>query len=193
MKSATLMLAAVALVLVGVGQTRADLIVNGGFETGDFTGWTTGANSYPETIKTSPVHSGTYAAQIAGYSSNPNTLSQTVTTTSGQAYTLSFARYQVYQGPPVFLTVDWDGAAVFTDPAPTVGGVYQVFSVNVVGTGSDTLTFISANDPAYTYVDDVSFNASLIAAPEPSTLTLFGIGAVGLVGLARRQRKSAAA
>jgi hypothetical protein len=33
-----LMCAAMATLLVGAEQARADLIVNGGFETGDFTG-----------------------------------------------------------------------------------------------------------------------------------------------------------
>ena len=41
MKRATLILAALALLSGWPGQAKADLIVNGGFETGDFTGWTT--------------------------------------------------------------------------------------------------------------------------------------------------------
>jgi hypothetical protein len=177
---------ALALLLGSRGQARAgNLIVNGGFETGDFTAWTTGANSYPEYIVKSPVHSGTYAAQIAGFSYLPDTLSQTVATTSGQTYTLSFARYQNYLSPTVFLTVAWDGTTVFTDPDPTVGGVYQTFSVNVVGTGSDTVTFVSANDPAFTYLDDVS----LTAVPEPASLGLLGIGSLTLLGYGWRRRQ----
>ena len=39
------------------------------------------------------MHNGTYAAQIAGYHSGPDTLSQTVADTAGQAYDLSFSRY----------------------------------------------------------------------------------------------------
>jgi hypothetical protein len=184
---ATWMLAALAL-LGGMGQAKASLIVNGGFETGDFTGWTKGAVSYPQSIVTVPVNSGTYAAQIAGYSYGPDTLSQTVATTAGQTYTLSFARYQALRGSEPSLTVTWDGKTVFSEPNPVVGNVYQTFSVNVVGTGSDLLVFTSVNDLGYTYLDDVSLNPAS-ATPEPSTLVLVGMAGVSLAGCGLWRRK----
>ncbi|HVS34923.1 MAG TPA: carbohydrate binding domain-containing protein [Gemmataceae bacterium] len=193
MKRATLMLAALALLLSGVGQARADLIVNGGFETGDFTGWTVGANSYPESIVTSPVHSGMYAAQIAGYSYDPDTLSQTIATSAGQAYTLSFWRDVAGGGPTELLNVYWDGVQKFSELNPGAQP-YQEFSFQVVGTGSDTLEFQCANDPSFTYLDDVSLDPSSSAAPEPSSFVLFGSALfTGLGYLGWRRRKLASA
>jgi hypothetical protein len=136
-------------------------------------------------IVTSPINSGLYAAQIAGYSYSPDTLSQTIATTPGQTYILSFALYQDLLGPTISLEVTWDGATVFFELDPTVPG-YQVFSANVVGTGSDTLVFTSANDPAFTYLDDVSLNASVV--PEPASLTMLGIG-IGIAAYGCRRRK----
>jgi hypothetical protein len=186
------LLAAAAGMSVNLPQARADLIVNGGFETGDFTGWTTGANSFPQFIVTSPVHSGTHAAEVAGFSSNPDTLSQTVTTSAGQIYNLSFGRDVAGGGPTELLQVYWDGVLKFSELNPGAQP-YQQFSFNVVGTGSDTVLFKVANDPSFTYLDDVSLNAvtTTTVAPEPSLLVraLSGATVVGL-GLAWRRRKA---
>ncbi|MFY9970741.1 MAG: carbohydrate binding domain-containing protein [Roseiarcus sp.] len=96
----------------------ANLVVNGGFETGDFTGWTTDPVSYPMYIVASPVYAGTYAAQIAGYSFGPDTLTQTIATTAGQEYTLSFWIYQQAIGPVTFFDVTWDGSTVVSMSYP---------------------------------------------------------------------------
>jgi len=181
-------LAAVTMVSV---QAKADLIVNGGFETGDFTGWIADSVSYPMSVGSAPsyeVHSGTYAAQIAGFDIGPDTLSQTITTTvAGQNYLLSFWRFQD-GGVPTSLTVTWDGTTVFSESyTGTYGGApYQQFSSNVIGTGSDTLVFTSVQNPAFTYLDDVSLNVA--AVPEPSTWAMMLLGFAGLGFMAYRRK-----
>ncbi len=156
MKRVFISLVALALVLGGVGQAQAsNLIVNGGFETGDFTGWTATANSYPMSIVTSPVNSGLYAAQIAGYSNNPDDLSQTVATASGQNYTLSFWREVGGGGPVTSLQVYWDATLLYSE-LNNGSQPYTQFSFNVAGTGSDTLLFVDANDPNFTYSSTMS-------------------------------------
>ena len=186
MKSPILGLAVLTLIVGVAWQAKGDLIVNGGFETGDFTGWTTGSNSFPQSIVGVPVNSGNFAAQIAGFSSNPDTLSQTIATTVGQTYDLSFSRFQAGGQPPISLTVTWDGTPVFSEVNPGAQP-YQTFSFQVVGTGSDTLVFTSANDKAFTYLDDVSVNA-VNAVPLPSTLVMSSI-MFGMVGVAWSYRR----
>jgi hypothetical protein len=88
------------------GGTNA--IVNGGFETGDFTGWTrSGAAS---SISGSPVHSGTHAALLG--SANPTNgdskISQTFTAPSGSS-TLSF--WYIINCPDD-VTYDWATATL---------------------------------------------------------------------------------
>jgi hypothetical protein len=187
----TKILGAAALVAagcLGIAPAQANLITNGGFETGDFTGWITDAVSYPMYTVTSPVHGGTYAAQIAGYSYGPDLLAQEVVDTNGQNYQLSFWRYQQNEGLQTFLDVTWDGTTVFFENNPGSGDLpYQQFTATVTGTGIDTLVFSSANDPGWTYLDDVS----LTPLPEPETYAMMLAG-LGLLGLAARRRRQVA-
>jgi hypothetical protein len=185
-----------AMLSIGTAQA-VPLIVNGGFETGDFTtGWTTAANSFPMSIVTSPVESGTYAAAIAGFASNPNTLSQTVSDTSGQNYLLSFWRDQYELNGPITLTVSWNGTQVFSeDLTGSLGGTvlgYQQFTVNVLGHNSDLLVFTAANDNANTFLDDVTLTPTA-ATPLPSTWLMLLSGFVGLGFFAYRGAKKNAA
>lgn len=174
--------AALAAMLVG-GSANAALVVNGGFETGDFTGWTANPVSFPIYIVTNPVNSGAYAAQIAGFAYGPDTLSQTVGTTAGQSYTLSFAFWQDDYYPNGF-DVSWNGVSVFAQTDTNTGNAYAPASVRVVGTGSDTLVFTAYNDPAFTYLDDVALTA--VPEPESWALMITGFGAIGAAMRARR-------
>lgn len=72
-------------------------IINGGFETNDFTGWT--SDSYAHSITTSQKKSGSYSAQFGNHSSvqgDIHALSQVVAVNTGATYTLNF--YHRYKG-----------------------------------------------------------------------------------------------
>jgi hypothetical protein len=180
---------AAALLVAYPAVAGPNLVVNGGFETGDFTGWTTDPVSYPMYLVNAPVEAGNWAAQIAGYSYGPDLLTQTIATTAGETYSLSFWVYQQNIGPQTFLDVTWDGVNVFSKTYLGSGDLpYQLYSAAVVGTGSDTLQFSSANDPGWTYVDNIS-----VAAPEPSTWAMMLVGFAGLAFAGHRAHKQAAA
>lgn len=81
---------------------------------------------------------------------------------------LSFARFQAGYQPTVSLVVTWGGATVFSELIPGEQR-YHTFTFNVVGTGSDTLLFTSANDTSYTFLDDVSVRSVSIPNLQPSS------------------------
>lgn len=175
---------AVSLVFMSVsGASAANLVTNGGFETGDLTGWTIGTLSFAPTVVTNFVDAGSFAAQIAGFSFLPNTIGQTIATTPGTAYVLSFARLQNLAGPTILLDVTWNGVSVFSELNPSTPG-YQTFTAGVVGTGSDALVFESANDNNFTFLDSVSVNG----VPEPASWAML-IAGFGMTGAALRRRR----
>ncbi len=90
-------------------------------------------------------------------------------------------------GTPNDFSVTWDGTTVFGVTDASATGGWEVFTFDVIGTGSDTLEFFSRNDPGYNLLDGV-----FVGAPEPATWALMLSGFVGL-GLALRRRVKAAA
>jgi hypothetical protein len=151
-----------------VGQS---LVENGGFETGDFTGWlligdlAIGNNIYnlvttdDEFIGiTEVVHSGNFGAFL-GQGGHLASLSQSLFTVPGQRYQVSFwldnpetgTNPQVQQ-----FMANWDGTNLFaiTNPPVFAWTNYQ-FVVTASGTNT-VLQFLEENDPDYFGFDDVS-------------------------------------
>ena len=179
--------AALAAAMTVSGAQAAELVTNGGFETGDFTGWATGGTSFPIYTVTNPVQEGVYAAQIAGFLSSigspaENTLTQVIATALGQSYDLSFWYYQDDRTPNG-LNVIWNGLSVYSATDESFAG-YKHITTSVIGSGSDSLVFKAYNDPAFTYLDNVSVSA----VPEPMTWALM-IGGFGMAGAVIRRRR----
>ena len=157
-------------------------LVNGGFETGDFSGWTIGGNPNGITVQNGCQHAGSNCAELGSVGSN-GSLSQTFTDTPGQVFTVSYWLLN-NGGTPSDFQVFFNGATLYDQSNPAAFP-YTQFVFNVTGTGSDQLTFAARNDPAYFYLDDAS--VTLSTTPEPGSLALLGTGMLALVPAARRK------
>jgi len=73
-------------------------VTNGGFETGNLSGWTCNTG---DTVVTSPVHSGSYALQMVPSSSTTGECDQTITVQANHSYTLT----AYVDGPYAYLGV----------------------------------------------------------------------------------------
>ena len=171
-----------------------NLVTNCGFETGDFTSWTIGGNSLNPGgnyygVDAFDANSGNFGAYMSqdfiDASTAPVTLSQTLTTTVGKAYAVTFWLEQD-TAPTVGYThlfsATWAGTTTILSLTPTVAipgpvGVFTKYTLEETATStSTTLTFTFENDDNYWSFDDVS----VTPAPEPSTGLLGGI-ALGMV------------
>jgi hypothetical protein len=106
---------------LGAAEASANFVTNGGFETGDFTGWTqfgnTAATGVFADATLMPV--GTFLAFFGPIGSTGG-ITQTVGAAPSAALTLSFALRDLSGGPPNFFDVSFNGASLLsiTDSTP---------------------------------------------------------------------------
>jgi hypothetical protein len=188
-------LAVVLFALCSVGFVYADsnLVTNGSFETGDFSGWTlSGDSSFVGVCNVSTCPGG-FAPQdgnFAGYFGpvgDTATISQNIATTPGDSYSLSFYLANPEGGTPNYFAVTF-GTSTFSFSNFGVAFGWQQFTLTTLATSDQTpLSFTFRNDPSYWFLDNVSVQPSGGTVPEPGTLVLFGSGALALAGVARRR------
>ncbi len=193
-KALLAVVALVALLVLGPPAFASpNLLSNGSFQNGDFSGWTEGGNFEDTEVVSGPFYvypggqdaDGFYA--VLGPVGSDGTLSQTFSDTVGAHYTFSFWFASVGDNPSDF-TASWDSTNVLGPLSnPNTGVNWTEFSFTEVGTGSDTITFSFRDDPAYMALDNVSVSQSTGTTPEPSSLLLLGSGLLTVGGVIRRK------
>jgi PKD repeat protein len=135
------------------------LVLEGGFATGDFTGWTlTGDTSYTFVDNGSqsriPPYSGSYEA-VLGTSGARGYISQSLSTTAGATYFLSFWFDNPFGDPGEFL-VSWNGKPLLDTTNP-VSESWTNMQFEVSATGASTvLQFGFQDDYDWFGLDDIS-------------------------------------
>lgn len=185
-------IASLALLAALAGPAgAANLVLNPGFETGDFTDWTVTGDGI--LIDSSFSNTGTYDAAFGAPTNDPDpgVLSQALTTSPGQSYTLSFALLDEAGLPADLFTVNFGAFAttITGDQAASPGSLpsgYTAFTFTTPGSdvsgASTTLSFEGLNDNAAWNLDDVAVTAATsgAAVSEPSTWALLLVAFAGL-------------
>jgi hypothetical protein len=142
------------------------LVQNGGFETGDFTGWTLVGdptdNLVDDGLYITP-HSGNYAAAL-GEAGELAWLSQTLPTFGGQPYLLSFWLASPDGETPNVFTAAWNGTSLYAGTNLAAFGWTNLEFLVQAGNPDAVLQFGAQDDNSYLGLDDV--NVTSVPVPE---------------------------
>lgn len=202
--------------LVWIGTANADLITNGGFETGDLTGWTTNrlgdvvikhTNDGPPGYTTDEGVESYYAALGFSSEAGTNALWQNFDVSGFNSIRVSFdwvfdfIDQDVLQ-QDVFVSIlrDSDKDPKFTinkvvtgkkktDTNLLYGTFSEIFDVTDFDGSNARLQFSLKESNGTIYSRAGIDNVSVQPVPEPASMLLVGTGLVGLVALGRRKAK----
>ncbi len=168
-----------AVLLYAPAVVRASLITNGGFETGDFTGWTVSTNNALFVRCGDAFHPArTGNCDSRFYSSIPNSLTQNIITTSSSSYALDFwLEYEIgaFNQSGTF-SVTWRGVTIFssTDGNSSVLYTHEIFPNLSANSGSTALIFAGNGVMSRYLLDDVNLVANS-TVPEPGTFVFIAV------------------
>jgi len=177
---------AMGFVLASGSVDAANIVVNGSFETRDFSGWTLSGNSGFSGVECPGAPfagpgDGDCDAFFGPVGANA-ILSQTLVTTPGASYAITFD-FQPDGGNPSFFSAFF-GSQPLTSLTNPPASAYQVLTFNRFATAASTsLTFSFRDDPGFIKIDSVAVSA----VPEPGSIALLS---AGMAGLWWRRRKA---
>jgi hypothetical protein len=158
-----------------------NLVANGDFETGDFSNWNYTSQDGFSFVGTGFAESGSYAAFFGDLQEDGGgSISQSLATTAGTSYVLSFWFAGNGDTPSGFSAIV-GGNTVYQVTNPSYDGSYANYTFNFTASGNSTLLEFDAYDNvSYINLDNISVTS--VSVPEPSSMIPLAIGMGTLAG-----------
>ena len=190
-KSALFALAGAAA-LVSAPASAAELVIDGGFESGNLSAWTRSGNPGFTSVTTAAANTGRFGAHL-GPVGSIGTLTQVLNTVVGQTYQISFDLHNLNSGVPNSFAVLFGGNTIFSQNNGAGPANYITQAFSAVATSAFTTLHINfQHNPSFYDLDNVSVQG-VAGVPEPETwmMLLFGFGVAGFA-MRRRNREVSA-
>jgi PEP-CTERM motif len=181
---------AFAAASLSVPATAAELVTNGGFETGSFSGWVQGGNLGSTGVSAAARNTGGFGAFL-GPVGSIGTLTQVLQTVVGADYDISFDLKQ-NGGRPSLFKVFFGGTEIFSTTSGTQPRTYTSFNgfTETATSSLTTLLIQFRQDPNFYFLDNVSVQGPSVPEPGSWALMIVGFGAVGSAMRSRSRRRS---
>ena len=161
--------------LVAAPASATNLVSNGDFETGNFTGWTQGGNTASTGVESGNPFGGIYSAYF-GPTKSAGYIEQRLATKAGTRYVLSFALAND-KATPNFFSASINGVAIKSlTNSPAFAYRLEIFKFIADANGSSVLRFTFKHKPEQTHfhLDNVVVEEDIAVPPagtvlEPST------------------------
>ena len=167
-----------------------NLVLNGSFENGSFSGWSVSGDS--SLIGVCDVSScpGGFAPEAGNFAAyfgsvgDTATISQEIPTTPGQLYALKFYLADPEGGTPNYFSVTFGTTTLTLNDFGAAFGWQEFDFYSPANSNQTLLSFTFRHDPAYWFLDDVAVNGGGCCGttPEPATLTLLASGVIAIAG-----------
>lgn len=193
----TASLLAAAALSACLPMAHAELVINGGFSSG-FSGWTVTPAAAGSSITTGLVNfpiSGN-AARFGAFSGLDDTISQTLATTVGATYNVSFNLRNDGTRPNHF-AFNWNGGTAelnLADVNPDSSWLTYNFLLLTASSAATTISFSGYNNSGSVFaLDNVSVTEAAPSPPTPASVpepASLGLAALGLLAAARVRRQA---
>jgi hypothetical protein len=180
---------AAATVIAVMTPTAHAALTNGGFESGDFTGWTQTGDSSFSGVGSFAASAGSFGAFFGPTAAGG--ISQTFATNANTTYNVSFSLSLLDSSQPNSFSWTWNGVAQSLSFNNAAAFGYRDVSASVLSTGAlSTLAFTFVDPQSFWLLDNVSVVAAVSAVPEPPVTALLAAGMSLLIAVAKRRKNS---
>jgi len=166
---------------VGSPAHALNLVTNGSFETGNFSGWTQFGDTSFSGVQCLVVAPDGQCEAFFGVLGATGGIQQNLATVAGQSYLISFA-LSPDGGTPSSFAASFGGTTLLSLINPPASA-FQTYSFLTTATSANTLlSFSFRDDPGFLLFDAVS-----VTVPEPASIALVA-AALAVVLVLRRRR-----
>jgi hypothetical protein len=167
------------------------LVTDGGFESGDLSGWRQSGNATPYNteVQMDDPHGGSYYANL-GPSGSDGYLTQRLNTVAGELYEITFWLGSDGETPSDFSATFGNDTLFSQSDLPFFEWTEFTYTA-VAQSASTVLKFGFRDDPGFLSLDDVSVS-SISEAPEPCTWQFAGVAGLFMLSIRHRRNRRAA-